>query len=345
MRLAKEALFRIGRPLGPLYGGLMRLRALGYRRGWLRSERLDVVVVSVGNLTMGGTGKTPMVIQVARQLLGMGHRPAVVSRGYGGRARGAVNVVSDGQQVFLDAVQAGDEPRLLAESLPGVAVLTGIRRAVAARYAVEQLGAQVIILDDGFQHLALHRDLDLVLFKGPEFLGNGRVFPGGDLREPFSALGRASAFVLTDVAPPFSSGTEDFQRRLATTFPGRPIFPVSLRVGALFPANDLAVSRGECGRTPALAFCGLAKPEGFRKSLADLVELKGLKSFADHHPYTAADLAELVREAEQLGAQVLVTTAKDLVKIRALTCLLPVYVLPVELALPDEFADLLAGYF
>ncbi len=344
MRFSKESVFRIGRPLGPLYGGLMRLRALAYRRGWLPSARLEVPVISVGNLTMGGTGKTPMVIQVVRLLQGMGKRTAVVSRGYGGQARGAVNVVSDGQRIILDAAMAGDEPRLLAESLPEAIVVTGVRRALAARYAIAKLGAQVIVLDDGFQHLALHRDLDLVLFKGLEFLGNGRIFPGGDLRESFSALGRASAFVLTDTVAPLSPTGAAFRDRLAGSFPGRPIFSASYRSGALTPANDLAAKQGGAGG-PCLAFCGLARPESFKNSLAGLVELKGFRAFADHHPYAATDLAGLVSEAERLGGLALVTTAKDLVKIRELECPLPLYVLPVELAMPGEFASLLSDLF
>ncbi|NTV13770.1 MAG: tetraacyldisaccharide 4'-kinase [Desulfobulbaceae bacterium] len=342
MKFAKEAVFQIGRPLGPLYGGLMRLRASAYRRGWLRSERLEVPVVSIGNLTMGGTGKTPMVIQVVRLLQALGRKPAVVSRGYGGQARAPVNVVSDGNRILLDTAAAGDEPRLLAESLPGVAVVTGVRRALAARYAIERLGAEVIVLDDGFQHLALHRDLDLVLFKGPAFLGNGRIFPGGDLREPFSALGRASAFVLTDVAPPLAPGSAGFRNQLASAFPGRPIYSASYLAGALLPANALAVTR-EGGVGPCLAFCGLARPESFRDSLAGRVELQGFRAFADHHPYTANDLDGLVRQAGQLGAGALLTTVKDLVKLRAFNSPLPLYVLPVELVLPGEFAELFTG--
>lgn len=342
MRSAREIGFGLGRPLGPFYGGLMRLRALAYRRGWLSSERLPVPVVSIGNLTMGGTGKTPLVIEVVRLLQGLGLKTAVVSRGYGGRARGVVNVVSDGQRLLLGAEQAGDEPRLLAESLPGAVVVTGVRRVPAARHAVDRLGAQVVVLDDGFQHLALRRDLDLVLFKGPEFLGNGRIFPGGDLREPCAALARASAFILTAVGTPAAAAETDFRQFLAARFPGRPIFAVPYRSAPLQPANALARARVG-GSGPALAFCGLAGPEHFRASLAGWVELKGFRAFADHHPYGAADLIGLAREAERLGAGALVTTAKDLVKIRGLDCPLPLYVLPVEPLLPVEFSRFLSG--
>lgn len=346
MRLAEATLFGIGRPLGPLYGGLVRLRATAYRRGWLPSLRLPVPVISVGNLTMGGTGKTPMVIEVVRQLQALGRRPVVVSRGYGGEAREPVNLVSDGDRILLDAAAAGDEPRLLAESLPGVPVVTGVRRVLAAQYAVEQLGAEVIVLDDGFQHLALHRDLDLVLFKGPDFLGNCRVFPGGDLREPRSALARASAFVLVATEDSCdSSGAGEFRDYLEYAFPGRPVFPAAYRFGSLLPGNSLAVAQGDRVGS-SFAFCGLARPELFRQALSGFVgDLLGFQAFADHHPYSAADLADLVRQAGRQGAGTLVTTAKDLVKLRHLDCPLPLYVLPVELALPDDFSGLIDRLF
>jgi tetraacyldisaccharide 4'-kinase len=324
----------------------MRLRATAYRRGWLPGVRLPVPVVSVGNLTMGGTGKTPMVIQVVRLLEAMGRRPAVVSRGYGGRARKPVNLVSDGERILLEAAAAGDEPRLLAESLPGVPVLTGVRRVLAGQFAVQQLGAEVIVLDDGFQHQALHRDLDLVLFKGPDYLGNGRVFPGGDLREPLAALARASAFVLVAGADDQDSpGAGEFRNYLGSVFPGRPVFPASYRPGLLLPGNGLAIAQGDMVGS-FFAFCGLARPESFRKSLAGLPGiLQGFQAFPDHHPYGAADLADLVRRAGRQGAGVLVTTAKDLVKLRHLDCPLPLYVLSVELVLPAEFSGLIGRLF
>lgn len=346
MRLAKETLFEIGRPLGPLYGGLMRLRAMAYRRGWLATTRLPVPVVSVGNLTMGGTGKTPMVIQVVRLLQAQGRRPAVVSRGYGGRASKPVNLVSDGAQILLEAAEAGDEPRLLAESLPGVVVVTGVRRVLAAQYAIARLGAEVIVLDDGFQHLALHRDLDLVLFKGPDFLGNGRVFPGGDLREPRTALARATAFVLVGGAAAREAlEIDEFRNYLESSFPGRAVISAAYRPGALLPANALAVAQAGEGCT-FMAFCGLARPDSFQETLAGLPgKVLGFRAFPDHHPYRAADLADLARQARQLGAGALVTTAKDLVKLRNLDCPLPLYVLQVELLPTANLAALLGGIF
>ncbi len=345
MKLDREIAFLLGRPLSPLYAGLMRLRATGYRRGWLASSRLPVPVVSVGNLTMGGTGKTPMVMAIARLLLAAGRRPAVVSRGYGGRATGAVNLVSDGQQLLLSARVAGDEPRLLAEALPGVVVATGVARSRVARHVIDELAADVIILDDGFQHLAVQRNLDLVLFKGRDFLGNGRVFPGGDLREPVSALARAHAFVLTGEEGEISGPGRDFGDWLAEHFPGRPIFPVPYRIGDPQPANANAIGSLTRGAR-ILAFCGLANPEPFGRMLrASGYELADFRVFADHHSYTSDDLLALDRRAGNLGAAALVTTAKDLVKLHQFHCARPLYVLPVELSLPADLRRLVNGCF
>jgi len=340
MKINKDIGFRLGRPLAPLYAGLMRCRALAYRRGWLASDRLPVPVISVGNLTMGGTGKTPLVMAVARILLDAGRHPAVISRGYGGASKEPVNLVGDGRQLLLDVGQAGDEPRLLAESLPGVVVATGVKRSRVALSVIERLGVDVIVLDDGFQHLGMRRDLDLVLFKGPDFLGNGRVFPGGDLREPLSALARAQAFVLTGSGHADTAGQDDFRSWLVKNFPVRPIFSAAYQVGSLQSGNALAGEPPAPG-TGLLAFCGLARPEPFRQMLSEQgYTITGFRAFPDHHPYGAADLIALGRELEKSGATALVTTAKDLVKLHRLDCPWPLYVLPLELKLPASFVKL-----
>lgn len=345
MKIDKEMAFRLGRPLSPLYGALMKLRAAAYRHGWLASAKLPVPVVSVGNLTMGGTGKTPLVMALARLLLASGRRPAVVSRGYGGAAKEAVNLVSDGRHLLLDAATAGDEPRLLAEALPGVVVATGVRRSRVAHFVSTELGVDFIILDDGFQHLGVRRDLDLVLFKGPDYLGNGRVFPGGDLREPVTALARAQAFVLTGSSPDGMEGEGDFRHWLEERFPGRPVFSADYQAGELQPGNARAQA-APGARGKLLAFCGLARPETFRQMLVGQGhELVGFRAFPDHHPYSPGDLRELGREAEKSGAAALVTTAKDLVKLRRLDCPWPLYILPVELRLPESFTRLVSESF
>ncbi len=206
MSSSRRVLFAMGLVFSPLYALLMRLRAWLYRRNLLlRREQMAVPVISIGNLTMGGTGKTPLVIYVAGLLRGMGLHPAILSRGYGRRVAVSdrVLVVSSGaggeEGPLVGADQAGDEPVLLARLLPDIPVLVAARRVLSGRYAVESMAADCLLLDDGFQHLALARDLDLVLFSARDLPCGARVFPGGPLRESWSALERADALVITGV--------------------------------------------------------------------------------------------------------------------------------------------------
>ncbi|MBU0479501.1 MAG: tetraacyldisaccharide 4'-kinase [Proteobacteria bacterium] len=320
-----------GNPFSPIYSALMKVRATAYRTGVFSSIKLEVPVVSIGNLTMGGSGKTPMVMAVARLLQRQGKKPAIISRGYGGRARGDVNLVSDGAKIFLNAEEAGDEPLLLAESLPGIPVVTGSQRKLTGPYAVKELGADLIIMDDGFQHLALSRDLDLVLFKAPFLLGDGRVFPGGYLREPISALARAHAFVINGVDELSADRVEEFAGYLAEIFPGRPIFKIGYGLGTPVDIHGKAVTTLQSGEK-CFVFCGLADPESFRLSLKRSgYEIAGFQSFPDHHAYTAGDLEKLARKA---CGRTLLTTEKDLVKLKDISGDVAVYALPLALKLP-----------
>ena len=336
----RDILFAIGRPFAPLYGFVMTVRAFLYRRGILLSTRLPVPVVSVGNLTMGGTGKTPLVMCVVQHILEHGHRPAVVSRGYGGKARGRVNVVSDGHDgVRMTPALAGDEPWLLADAMPNVPVLTGSRRAAVARYALDNVGADVIIMDDGFQHLALQRDLDIVLFSIRSSLDAARVFPGGELREPFAALQRADAIVLTGVDSRTEQKAHAFKRFLRERAPQAPVFfgeylPVCLlssdREG-IFPI-DKAKHMKLCG------FCGIGNPASFRETLGkEGYEIIDFRAFRDHQPYSAKDVAALTAWAKKQGAHGLITTQKDFVKLKPFLGDFPVLALKVELFMEENF--------
>ena len=194
-----RVLFFFGRPFGPLYGLVMRFREKLYSFGFLQQKSFSVPVISIGNLVLGGTGKTPTVCYLAKFLVQQGYHPAIISRGYGGNAKLKVNVVSDGQTIFLSPDLAGDEPFMLAEALPGVPVLTGKRRIAPCLCAIKDYNADVLILDDGFQHLAVKRNVDIVLFDGTGLVGNTRIFPGGPLREGLSALNRCNALMITGI--------------------------------------------------------------------------------------------------------------------------------------------------
>lgn len=338
-------LFALGRPFSPLYGAIMRIREACYLRGIFASHRLGAPVISVGNLTLGGSGKTPLVQHLARLLQANGRRPAVISRGYGGRAQERVNVVSDGERLLLDAAMAGDEPRFLAETLPGVPVLTGIVRRLPAARAVE-MGADVLLLDDGYQHLQIRRDINLALFNADRLAGNSRVFPGGDLREPVAALRRATAFVLTGVEAANQERAHLFADLLRSRFVGIPVHCTGYTVDALVRLDGQGlIAKAEPpsgGPHSWFGFCGIARPESFRRSLKQHgLSLAGFLPLDDHQRYTPAILGRLVDKARAAGAQALVTTEKDLVKLAVFQeeLALPCFGLRMRVAADTEFED------
>jgi tetraacyldisaccharide 4'-kinase len=278
-------------------------RGLAFDRGWKAVHRAGVPVVSVGNLTLGGTGKTPMVEWVARWFRARGARVAILSRGYGGS--GGLN----------------DEGLVLTENLPDVPLYQDPDRVDLARRAVEESQSQVLVLDDGFQHRRLARDFDIVLLDALDPFGGGRLFPRGLLREPIGSLRRAGVVVLSR-ADLIDGRAADQIRRTAEGRAG-----IALRwAEARHAARDLIDAGGESRPLPGLdgarvaAFCGIGNPEGFRRTLQGLgVSLAGFRAFPDHHPYSAADVADLARWSAGVGADLGLTTQKDLVKIRAAT--------------------------
>ncbi len=339
-----KLLFMLGRPFAPLYGTLMRIREACYRHGLFKTKQLSVPVISVGNLTLGGTGKTPMVQYLARLLLNHGYKPAVISRGYGGSTRKAVNVVSDGRDVLLPADLVGDEPRLLAETLPGVMVLTGVVRRLPARHAVD-MGADVLLLDDGFQHMAVARDLDLVLFSADYLAGNSRIFPGGDLREPVAALNRCSCFVLTGVTDDNEQRASRFGSLLQQRFPGKSLFRSSTRATEYVMRDDAdgftVLGEEQAARDGVLAFCGIARPESFKKTTADCnLDVCDFLSMPDHHRYKETDIARIRKKIKKKGAHAVVTTEKDMVKLGRVDLGVPVYGLRLLMEVEKEFRDM-----
>ncbi len=321
------------------YRGLLGARNWLYASHVLKSRALPCPVVAVGNLTVGGTGKTPAVELAVRTLGELGRRAAVVSRGYRRRTSG-VQVVADTASIRLDVEDAGDEPFLLARRLPGVPVVVGSNRHEAARVARERFGATAIVLDDGFQHRTLAKDLEIVMARAHRPWGNGRLFPRGPLREPLSALARAGLVVATGAAVPGDAAeVAETVRRYA---PWAPV--VAARYAAVEcweaarmrpkPLADMAGLR-------VLAFAGIGHPDSFRRTLTDLgTVVADLVSFADHHWYTRRDLAALDDRAAALGVDVLVTTEKDWVRLRRLPLPAQVlYVVSVRLELLDGGAE------
>ena len=313
------------------YRGLTHGHLASYTWGVRQRRKLPCAVVSIGNLTLGGTGKTPLTMWVARWYQQQGWRVAVLSRGYGARPPTHLRVVSSGNGPLIDWQAAGDEPYLLACCLPGVPVLIGKDRYRTGRYAYEQFGAHVLILDDGFQHYALQRDLDIVLIDASNPFGSGSLFPRGILREPLGALRRADAMVLTRVEMAGETLPALWQQ-MRRWNKQQPMYCLATVVEALHrqdtpSAVDLATLRQ--GRV--VAFVGIGNPQAFVTTLTRLgAEIVALLVFPDHHPYTQEDWQTIVTTADKQQAVCLVTTEKDAVRLApSWQASVPVYTLRI----------------
>ncbi len=296
------------------YGMGVRLLWWSLERGLRKALRLPVPVISVGNLTVGGTGKTPLVILIAEALRDSGRRVAVLSRGYARKRRRAVQCVSDGKRILAGLEEAGDEPFMMAHRLPGVCVWVAADRVRAGKTALREAPSDVLILDDGFQHRMLHRDLDLVVVRGPRPLGNGRLLPYGPLREPPAALKRADLVILVLQGDSTSKERSLEEIRKVTDCPPvigagyRPRGLWGIREGRPLPLHVLSDKR-------LALVCAIGRPDGFMDTVASLgARVEALLSFPDHHWYTSRDIERIRRIRRQVDA--VVTTEKDSWKLR-----------------------------
>ena len=292
-----------------------------------RTTRLFRPVISIGNLSTGGRGKTPTVIHLARLLVEAGEVPAVLSRGYARRRRiDGVVVVSDGQHLLADLPRAGDEPLMIAKAVPGAVVVVCEQRLLAGMLAERAFGATVHLLDDGFQHLALARNIDLVLVSADD-LGD-RPMPMGRLREPVGALAAADAIII-DAAE---------SARAIADARGKPTFHLRRSLGPPAPIDSAARHTSVDG--PVLALAGIAGPERFTRSLeqAGYTVAQSLV-FADHHAYTTRDVATIVAAAAAAGAHTIVTTMKDAVRLLPLRPFpIPIVAIPLEVSIEPDAA-------
>jgi tetraacyldisaccharide 4'-kinase len=334
-------------PLGRLYGVAMKTRRALYRSGQLHVHELGAPVISVGNLTTGGTGKTPLVAWIARELAQSGQRVCILTRGYGRRSAGTRVVVSDGVEIISDAAQAGDEPLLLAETLKGLAaVISDADRVSAARWAVEHLNSGVFVLDDGFQHLRVDRNLNILTIDATNPWGNRKLLPAGILRESLSEMKRAECIVITRADDP--NRTEELRREIAAQTHGSPIFSSRMRLSSMRAVRDEIgqplIDREEIRALRIAAFCGLGNPESFFSLLQrGGYELAHTQIFRDHHEYTQSDIDRIARESVARGAQGLLTTAKDEVKLRSLRFELPCYAadITIEIENAEQLKELI----
>jgi len=302
--------------LSLLFRALVRLRLVLFRFHLLPRRRLPVPVISVGNLTAGGSGKTPLVIALAEALTQRGYRVAVVSRGFGGRRSEDPAVVHDGARLRMAPAETGDEPVMIAEALTDIPIVVGRNRANAGQLAIKHFSPNLILLDDGFQHLRLARDVDILTFHG-DVPPERHLLPLGLLREPWRSLRRAHAVVITSGRGRYAGELEMRIRRIA---PRIAVYHCARRAASLreFSSGTQHPLSALAGRR-VFAFAGIAYPETF---FAMLEELGGLlvhsMVFPDHYSYSPEDVTEVMSAAREADAA-LITTAKDGVRLRGLT--------------------------
>jgi tetraacyldisaccharide 4'-kinase len=329
-------------PLSIVYRSGLCLYLWLYRVGLRKKCKLPATVISIGNLTFGGTGKTPAVEKVCRILTGLGLSVAILSRGYGSRTRGSL-IVSDGNSIFASVDQCGDESLVLAQSLPGIPVVVGKDRRASGRLACEKFNSQVLVLDDGFQYWQLDRDLDIVIIDGSRPFGSGYIMPSGNLREPITGLRRAHA-VLINSTSSAAAAVEDSKRKVQRIAPAASIFvcrrkPVRIRKvdGSIF---DLSWLRGR----RVVAFCGIGNPRSFFDTLVSIgAVLCESIAFPDHHVYSDAEIEQLLIRLGANRADALLTTAKDAVRLKNSQRIKDLYVLDIVLEIDEEhqFTELL----
>ncbi|HSA78472.1 MAG TPA: tetraacyldisaccharide 4'-kinase [Nitrospirota bacterium] len=303
------------RLLSLFYALAIRLRHMFYAIGVFRQQSLALKVISVGNITLGGTGKTPTVIQIAGLLLKNQKHPVIISRGYGREDESDIVVVSDGGKILADAKSGGDEPLLISSVLSGVPVVVGSDRYKAAVFAQQKFNTDTVVLDDGFQHIRLKRDLDIVLVDAVDPFGNGKLFPAGVLREPLTALTRAHVVLITGTDK--EEGLEELKRVIrqntkAKIFTARqvPAEITDITSGDTRPHTAL---RG----TTVLAFSGIARPASFTKLLRTLgADIRAEVAYPDHYAYNKSELTALFKKAADANVSMIITTEKDAVKLK-----------------------------
>lgn len=327
-------------PLALFYWAMIFWRNLFYAVGFFVSRRLPVPVISVGNLSVGGTGKTPAVIYLARKLIQKGYRVAVVSRGYRRESTGTL-VVSDGETIHASERAAGDEPYLTAMKVPRAVVIVDEVRYRGSMEAAGRFKPDVIILDDAFQHRALERDVDIVLLNSQDPPEAFKLLPYGKLREPWIHLRRADIIFWTKanlMSPDGTKGPHPTLFERAAQW-GVPTFTSSIQPGRLFRVRpERTMSASNLREKNVFAFCGIADPVSFRQIIQHCGgRIVGFEVFDDHHRYTETEVKNLVAKGESLGAGLVITTEKDLFKVRPwVPEEVPLYCLEIEFVPSEE---------
>lgn len=310
LRLMRYPLF----PLALLYWGVIFWRNLFYTIGFFVTHRLPCKVISVGNLSLGGTGKTPAVIYLAELLAAGGRNVAILSRGYG-RTTSGTQLVSDGSILAEDWRTVGDEPLLIARRLPGVPVVVDENRYRGGLYLVEKFKPSVIIMDDAFQHRRLERDLDIVLLNARDKVADHKLFPYGRLREPWFHLRRARIIFWTKT----NLATPPILLRARLNRLPVPNFTSTVTVEKQLDGSVADLKIGDLNGKKVLAVSGLGDPAGFEATIAETgARIAGHLRYPDHHDYSTAEFNDIKNEFDKTGAELVLTTEKDMLKLTAL---------------------------
>jgi tetraacyldisaccharide 4'-kinase len=328
--------------LSALYGAGLSCKKYFHRN----PDKLPAKVISIGNLTLGGTGKTPAVISVAQEAKKRGHQPCILTRGYRGKAKD-ISFVSKGGKPLLGPVEAGDEACLMAESLRGVTIIKGKDRFRAGTAVFDNAHLAIVnlqhpplfILDDGFQHWKLHRDADVLLIDATNPFGNEKLFPEGIMREPFSALKRAHIIVITKADKAPEGAVISITRKVKQYNRYAPVFTAAHRATGLVSASGEVKGLDSLKDKQIYAFSGIANPTYFQSTLTSAgAHIAQFKKFRDHHKYSQKDIKEIQKNSAGLD---IITTEKDLVKLKELEMPDNLSALKIEFSINNEFYDTL----
>lgn len=336
------------------YGVIVRIRNALYRLGIFKQKRLKCKVISVGNIAVGGTGKTPMTIYLAEKLTKLDHKVVVISRGYKGKFEKKGGIISNGKEILTGSDFSGDEPFLIASRLKDIPIVVGQNRYDAGLLAIKNFCPEVIILDDGFQHIKLSRDIDLLLLDSRRPFGNFHLIPRGILREPAASIKRADAFILTRY-----SGNMDARNTIGAISNNQPVFEAyntfyffKIEKGGISNLaagfrNELSEDFSFVAGKKVVAFSGIAGNSHFRKTLEEFkCDILNFFDFPDHHRYTAGDMERILKSVRDRRAELIITTEKDFARMGGeFNFPVDIIVVGVKMYLKDEksFMEFILG--
>lgn len=314
-----------------VYGLISKVRNLLYDYGILRSERVNAKVISIGNLTTGGTGKTPITGMIADYLAqnGDNYKVGIISRGYGGKLpKDRVNLISDGSEVYYGAKEAGDEPYLLTKMSKKAIILTCANRVMAAKEAINKYGCSIILLDDCFQHRKINRDIDIIVIDSEKQLGNGCLLPQGPLREEECNIKRADKIIIVNK----NNDIVDLikYRNYIEEKYKKPTIVCNMDVDKILSIDNKKELPSIENNSDIYAFSAIGQPEQFYGYLEKRFKIIGKKSFEDHHLYSQKDIDDINNEAKKIKAKYLITTEKDAVKLLEYKSDIEIFVLKLK---------------